>query len=258
MRERHPCCLGIWHRGWLTQSRKATYRAQSTMTKGLSGGDEHDTNGSARCLNTRPSVHLPSRMTTTGPKSMRRLCVPSRRSSGGSAGARLVVARERRREQLGIRRFAHLHLATRTTTTGGRTYQGADGWDECDCFLGIRHRGLLTQLRKGTAHNWRRRNRLAGAVGGGQQYHGCRDEWQQATHYAFQVSAGARMAIRCGRPMVVRCVCLAGGQAHLVSQIPAVRRYSVLVRERVCDAVHSPAMNGGVLLGSALGIRFIT
>jgi hypothetical protein len=76
----------------------------------------------------------------------------------------------------------------------------------------IQHRGLLIQLRKGTAHNWRRRNRLAGAVGGGQQYHGCRDEWQQATHYAFQVSAGARMAIRCGRTMVVRCVCPAGGQ----------------------------------------------
>jgi hypothetical protein len=46
--------------------------------------------------------------------------------------------------------------------------------------------------------------------------------------------------------------------AHLASQIPAVRRDSVLVCERECDAVRSPAMNGCVLLGGALGIRFIT
>ncbi|KAF8159016.1 hypothetical protein BJ912DRAFT_363709 [Pholiota molesta] len=84
-------------------------------------------------------------------------------------------------------RFAHLHLAMRTTT-GGRKRQGADGWDECDW---IRHRGLLTQSPKRTAYNRRRGNRLAGAVSGGQQYHGCRDE-QQATHHAFRMSRSAK------------------------------------------------------------------
>jgi hypothetical protein len=83
------------------------------------------------------------------------------------------LAHERRREQLGIRKFAHLHLATRTTT-GGRT----DGMKARTVSTFIRTFMILTYpVAQGHGAS-RRRNWLAGAASGAQQYHGCRDEQQ--------------------------------------------------------------------------------